>query len=947
MLTCGAQPLPGLPRSLLAPAVERWQGFQHQHPWSRRLPAVLVDSLPAAWALSRYLADTCCRYPEILQDLAASGDLLVSARATGLARRLEMGTRGAGDEAELGRRLRRLRHREMVRIIWRDLVGWADLAETMRDLSWLAEAAIDAALAGLASWRHETGGTAAPRLAVLGMGKLGGWELNVSSDVDLVLIGTAGEPGGDGGAAEPAGLVRQLLRVLGSQTADGHVFRVDLRLRPFGDAGPLVMTPAQVEAYLEAYGRAWERLAWLRARPVAGDRQAGARLLAAITPFVYRRYLDFGALDSLRDLKERLAAARAASQPRDLKLGPGGIRQVEFLVQTLQLIHGGRHAALRTPSVLEALPALVRGGWLSAAEGHGLLAAYALLRDAEHRLQAVECQQTHTLPDDPEAQARLAASLGMAGWEACLARLAAARQLVAQSFAGLLRQDGKAAAAGPRQAALADLWGQPPAVAAAGPLLAELGFQEPDQVLAELAAFRQGPVLRSLNDAGRRRLERLGPPLLAAAGAEASPDQVLGRLLDILRAIGGRSTYLALLAENPGVLPRLAGICQASPWLATQIRRLPRLLDDLLEPDLGDLAEADRWQAAIEAGLAPLAGLDPEDCADSLRRLKQAQILRLALAVCEERIDNRTACQRLSSLAEAILAAVIDLAWTHLVARHGRPRLSSDPTGHDRGILVVAYGTFGAHELAFTSDLDLVFLHTAQGQEPTTGAQPLPGPQFFARLAQRVIHLLVTPTEAGILYPVDSRLRPSGNAGMLVSELASFWDYQATAAWTWEHQALVRARAVAGDQGLMAAFGPARAAILGQPRDAATLRQEVLRMRQRLLAAEQPHDPALFHPKMDPGGMVDIDFLAQYGVLVACHRHPELATATGTQAILAALAEAGVLAQNDARCLAESYGQLRGILHRQALAEEPALVPAAAFSDLRREVRRVWDAVLR
>ena len=960
-----------LPSPLREPVATAWRDWAAANgELATRLAASpLAAELPRVWAASRFVQQACERHPEMLAELLDE-DALTRARGNDeLAVRLSPLLTGPTDRDALHAVLRRQRRREMVRIAWRDLAGRAALEETLRDLSILAEVliagALDwlyAALCGEMGVPHgggaagETGDAAGPgapqQMVVLAMGKLGAGELNFSSDVDLIFaypedgetVPAAGQTRAWANSEFFARLGRELIEALDRRTADGFVFRVDMRLRPFGDSGPLVSSFDAMEHYYQAHGREWERYAMIKARVVAGDRAAGERLTAMLRPFVYRRYVDFGAFESLREMKALIVREVARKGLEDnIKLGAGGIREVEFIAQAFQLIRGGAEPALQERRLLDVLATLAARDYLPDYVVAELREAYVFLRNCEHRLQEYEDQQTHVLPGDETARLRLAWSLGFADWEACAAVLRAHRERVRQHFEQVFAAP-QLGEAGEGASPWLAVWSGATEEAEAVGLLAGAGYEDPAEVLRRLALLRDSRSTGLLSAQGRARLDDLMPLLIGAAAATPQPDAALLRALELVEAIGRRSVYLALLAENPMALSQLVKLCAASPWIARFLAGHPMLLDELLDPrSLYHPPERAAMAEELRARLAQLAPEDEERLVDALRHFKQSTELRVAAADIAGALPLTEVSNHLTWLAEVILEAVLDLAWRHMTARHGRPVCDAAGSLCDTGFAVVAYGKLGGLELGYGSDLDLVFVHA--GQDPnamTTGEHPLAVPVFFARLGQRMIHILTVRTAAGQLYEVDMRLRPNGASGMLVSSFGAFEAYQREKAWTWEKQALVRARVVAGDPLIAAEFDRIRREVLGERREPEVLRREVRDMREKMRRAKSAAKPGQFDLKQDRGGIADIEFMVQYGVLAWAADHPELLDFTDNIRILEGFAAAGLMPRADTDVLSEAYQTFRNRIHRLKLQARPAVVAAEEYAELRGQVRRLW-----
>ncbi|WP_435372981.1 bifunctional [glutamate--ammonia ligase]-adenylyl-L-tyrosine phosphorylase/[glutamate--ammonia-ligase] adenylyltransferase [Aquisalimonas lutea] len=920
-----------------------------------------LQSLPMVWASSSYVARSCIREPELLHDLVTSGDLERPYDDGEYAARIQRALAGVTDEDTLNGELRRFRRRALVRIAWRDLAGWAGLEETLRELSDHA----DACLGAVVSW-HETRlrerfGT--PRddagravgFYVLGLGKLGGRELNYSSDIDLIF-GFAAPGETDGERRSLANqefftrLGQKVINSLNAQLIDGFVFRVDMRLRPYGESGPLVMHSDQLETYYESQGREWERYAMIKARVVAGDREAGDAMLQALRPFVYRRYLDYGALESLREMKGMIAAEVARRRlEHNIKLGAGGIREVEFIGQAFQLIRGGRERGLQERSIIRVLEYLGQHNALPGFAVRQLLEGYEFLRRTENRLQAMKDKQTHVLPEDPFDQQRLAYSMGFDHWDRFQERLAEVRRHVHdhfdQVFAAPQAEHGRQEHEQPE---LGDVWSGTVTGEAAEAVLGANGFEAPSECLERINAFRDGSHCRSLTETGRGRLDRLMPLLLGAIAAAERPDATLARVLDLLEAIVRRTAYLALLVEHPMALSQLVKLCSASPWIARHLALYPMLLDELLDPrtlyaPLRRQALARELRERLDA--AP--GDDLEQRMEVLRQFKQANTLRVAASDVAGVMPLMVVSDHLVDIAEVVLAEVLDLAWSHLEARHGRPTCRVDGEAAYPGFGIVAYGKLGGLELGYGSDLDLVFLHDSRGEDQVTdGDRPVDNNVFFMRLAQRIIHILGATMAGGVLYETDTRLRPSGRAGLLATTLEGFRDYQQEKAWTWEHQALVRARYVAGPEALGEAFEGVRREVLAQERDADTLRREVRDMRERMRSEKGSREAGQFSIKQDRGGIADIEFMVQYGVLSGAARAPRLLRYTDNIRLLGELSEAGWISRDEAGLLVDAYRAYRARVHYLTLQEEPAVVPAEVFGELSGQVAEIWQRLM-
>ncbi|MEJ2060260.1 MAG: bifunctional [glutamate--ammonia ligase]-adenylyl-L-tyrosine phosphorylase/[glutamate--ammonia-ligase] adenylyltransferase [Gammaproteobacteria bacterium] len=955
-----AIPLPDhrLPESLRQGFLHHWERFEQAVAEAGiDLPA-LPDSLPLVWAVSDFAAQTCTRYPELLADLLGSGDLRRTYGCEDFPARARTALRGVGDEAGLLGALRHFRHREMLRIAWRDLDGSADLQETLCDLSHLAEACTDAALEWLYADHCRRYGTPRSKsgepqqLVVLGMGKLGGEELNFSSDIDLIF--GYPRPGYTDGVRQLDNqqffirLGQRLIRALNEHTADGFVYRVDMRLRPFGDPGPLVMHFDALEDYYQAHGREWERYAMIKARVIAGDRASGRELLDRLGPFVYRRYLDFGAFESLREMKVLINRETERKGLRDnVKLGPGGIREVEFIGQAFQLIRGGRERALRKRGIQPVLQALARLELVPEYAVEQLLTAYAFLRRTENRLQMAGDQQTHALPQEEQGRAALALSMGFDDWAQFAKTLKGHMRRVHENFDQIFvspqMEDG-GEDGDHLHGQLADLWRQGMPEAESEKLLASMGYEAAATLYERLRALRDSRAIQSLTPTGRERLDRLMPLMIGASAETAAPDLALQRGLELVQSVARRSVYLALMVENPMALSQLVRLCAASPWIARLLTQHPILLDELLDArSLYEPPSRDELVALLEDDLVQIDPDDLEQVMDRLRHFKQTQVLKVAAADVMQRLALMRISDQLTWIAEAVLDKVRGYVWDALAHKHGEPRCEIDGKPYAPGFAVIGYGKLGGLEIGYGSDLDLVFLHDSAGaRQETGGPQTVDNAVFYARLAQRFIHMLTAHTAQGILYEVDTRLRPDGGKGLMVSSLQAFGEYQKRNAWTWEHQALVRARFITGSRALEEAFTRIRHEVLTQARDPEKLRRDVRDMRERMWRELGSRQTGQFNLKKDPGGIADIEFMVQYMVLAHAHAHPELTEFSDNVRILGGLAQCGLMTPDDAQALADAYRALRNRTHALALQEHETVVDEAEYADDRALVRDYW-----
>ena len=916
------------------------------------------DSLAGVIAASDFVAHACARDPQLLGELLRSGDLGRPLTRADFAARAAAAADPAAPEAQFMAQLRRWRRYEFVRIAWRDLAGWAAVPETLEELTDCADAAISGALAHARDalvaryGQPRSAAGALQPLVVIAMGKLGGRELNFSSDVDLVLLFP--EHGDTDGARAIANeefftrLGQGLARLLGTPTAEGFVLRVDLRLRPFGDSGPLVASFASFEDYLMRHGRDWERYAYVKARPVTGVERYAEVEAAAVRPFVYRRYLDYGVFESLREMKALIEREVERRELADhVKLGPGGIREVEFIVQALQLTRGGRDRRLQTPSLFLALERLGEARLLPPPAVAELRTAYLYLRRLENRLQMLSDTQTHQLPADASGRERVARAMGCADWPALLLRLQEQRATVSRHFR-LVIFGGAAADPAAVRIDLGRFWDTQAETAALEAALAHAGFSDSVEAARLLLELRASALVRKLDEPGRKRLQALLPVLLAEVSRSRAQLPVLRRVLAIIEAIGQRSAYFALLQENGPARARLVELCRHGDFLASQIAAHPLLLDELIDERLlSQRPERADFAADLEARMEQLREEDPEQQVEALRQFQRAALFRVAVADLTGTLPLMQVSDRLTDIAELIVERALQLGWRQITALFGVPMCGEGELRRPVTICAVGYGKLGGMELSYGSDLDLVFLHDSHGeQQETSGAKPIDNQLFFVRLAQRIVHLLTVHSAAGRLYEVDVRLRPSGKGGFLVTNIGAFAEYQRVEAWTWEHQALLHARSVAGAPELRARFEAVRLEVLCRHVRRDTLLEEVRGMRERMRRELSKGDAQHFDIKQDPGGIADIEFLAQYWALKWAQEYPPVALFADTIRQLESVASAALVSQADVDVLTAAYRAYRARTHHLSLAGTASIVAAEEFRETRVAVTRLWDATM-
>jgi len=919
----------------------------------------ILDALQRVFVFSNFVAENGIRNPVLISDLIDSGDLQRRYAPNDYDKKLKAILSDITDEAALNRNLRSFRRREMLRIAFRDLCGWSDLVETVTDLSTMADTCLEQTTAILTRWLSNRYGAptaedgSRQELVVLGLGKLGAGELNFSSDIDLIFTYPAA--GRTTGSAQSLSnddfftrLGRRLIKVLSQRTDDGIVFRTDLRLRPYGENGPLVMHFDAMENYYQEQGREWERYALIRARVVAGNQKAGQQLLKQLNPFIYRRYLDYGAFDSLREMKQMISLeVQRKGMKNNIKLGWGGIREIEFFGHMFQLIRGGVSPALQERSIHKVLRILVRENHIPPDVGDELTAAYTFLRDTEHRLQEFGDQQTHDLPSEPADQARLAAAMGFRETKAFMQQLEKYRNSVHLHFQMLLEAKDTKTEIQSIDKQLLGTWQGLVSDTQAETVLEEIGFEQPPEALRLLHYLSGTLGADQIGSKGQQRLDKLIPLVLKTAGGANKPEQVLSRIFDLLKSIGGRISYFALLLENPDTLTHLVQLTEASPWIASFLALHPLLLDELLDPrTLYRPPDIEQIKKDLRRRMRGSLADDLEHQIEQMCVFKEVNELRVAAADVTGALPLMRVSDHLSGIAETVLAAVVQIAYAHLLAKHGRPRCELSAKKGDSGFAVIAYGKLGGLELGYGSDLDLVFLHSGRNEKTKNRQQPIDSAQFYNRLGQRVIHILTAHTPAGKLYEIDMRLRPSGGGGVLVSHAEGFRDYQQNQAWTWEHQALIKARPILGDPLLIDHFTKTRAAVLARQREKHKLQQEVVRMRNRMRQELLKPEGGMFDLKQDTGGMVDIEFLVQYLVLLKSHEFPALLRWTDNVRLIQTLISTGAIDEYTAHILKHAYLIYRAAAHQASLQEKPARAPEEKFSHLRNRVERIWNAFL-
>lgn len=859
--------------------------------------------------------------------------------------------------AELKSELRRFRNRYLLHVLWREVQCLSDLDETLTKLSLLADRLLDGASQyaerqlrpRFGRVRNADGDVVT--LLILGMGKLGGRELNFSSDIDVIFCYPSGGES-DGKRTLSAQeyftrLSRQIIALIDEVTVDGFVFRMDTRLRPFGDSGPPVVSFAALESYLLEHGRDWERYAYVKARLVGQRPTADVEKelqTDLIQPFVYRRYVDFGVFESVRKMHSLIAAqVKRRDLADNVKLGPGGIREAEFIVQALQLVRGGSETSLQCRELQTVLPLLVNDRGISAADAEEIRVAYRFLRRLENFIQAIRDEQTHDLPEGSVDQARLCLALGFATWADLCAELNHQRNAISAQFNAVAATDQ--AEVVEEADSFEAIWGSEAGIDEWRNFLLATAGKNALPLAENILAFASSPATKSIDSISRQRLRRFFPRLLERVIASQSPALALSRSLAVTERILRRSAYIALLNENPHALANLIDLCTRSQYIADQIARYPVLLDELLDPRIySGGVNKDDLLSELAQRLDGGANEESETRMHTIVQFQRAEMFRIAVADFNDQLPIMKVSDGLTWLAEVVLAKALETAWNDLAKIHGEPRYVVDGDVLDAGFGIVAYGKLGGLELSYGSDLDIVFLHDSTGtKQLTDGDKPLDNVLFFARLVRRLVHFLTTQTGSGALYEIDTRLRPDGRSGLLVTSIEAFEKYQVDNAWTWEHQALLRGRAVAGHEKVIADFDRIRTDTLRERVRRDTLRTDVISMRKKMRSKLDASTDAVFDLKHGSGGIGDVEFLVQYLVLLEAGNHSSLTAYSDNIRQLDALVAEGVVEERVGRRLQDIYREYRRHAHRLMLDGQAALVDSSLFRPERDAVVSAWS----
>ncbi|WP_197745361.1 bifunctional [glutamate--ammonia ligase]-adenylyl-L-tyrosine phosphorylase/[glutamate--ammonia-ligase] adenylyltransferase [Candidatus Nitrosacidococcus tergens] len=922
----------------------------------------IEKTLCFVWAISDYVARSCTHQPNLLFDLQDSGDLFRSYESNTYSNTLEQLLSNISYESELIAILRYFRRREMVRIIWRDLTHWAEIEETFIDLSKLAETCLNSALDYLQSWQTQQMGIPygsssnnPQKIIVLAMGKLGGEELNLSSDIDLIFVyPESGET--QGGKKSISNeeyftrLARSLIRVLSSLTPEGFVFRVDTRLRPDGDSGPLVSSFDAIKNYYQYQGRDWERYAMVKMRAVVGDQYTKNYLTNILHNFTYYPHSEPNVILSLKEMKSLIN--RELQQKKDeanIKLGVGGIREIEFIVQSFQLIYGGEDPNLQEQNIFFILNYLIKKDYLPSYIGDELRSAYVFLRQVENRIQAYRDEQTHTLPTNLENQIRLSFAMGYEDWEHFSIELNHHRNKIQRYFEELFTASSYIYYKTHPKEQLEQDQSTYHIDGSTNIALNPIDYLCPTKIAETLKQLEQSWSIRALSKRSQAQLKQLILRLLEIINHIEKPEQGLQRIVTLLEAIAKQPIYFDLLLKHPEILSQLANLCTASPFIARQLTHYPVLLAELANPNtLYQVPSFHQLAKNLEQLLSTSTSEDLDQKMDVLRHFRHREALRAAVADITGALPLMRIGDYLTYLAEVIVKKSLELSWQYLVNQYGYPcNIDINSPVENCSFIVIGYGKLGGYELGYSSDLDLVFLYNTFTDELANREQKTIHPTiFYSRLGQHLIQILQTLTPLGKLYDIDMRLRPGGTSGLLVNSFEFYKDYQYNQAWIWEHQALVRARFIAGDKQLATSFALLRNKILSRQRNLEELQTEICSMRSKMQSELDRSQSDLFDLKQGRGGIADIEFIAQYGVLAWSHKHPSLLKYPDNIRIIEELAQIGLISLEDSQKLTNSYRTYRAAANRLSLQEQDDLIESKYFDRERNEIQALWAKLL-
>ena len=921
------------------------------------LPPELKFDFIKIFLFSEFITSSLIKNPGILKALVQSKDLFKFYSNHTYKAKLERKIAKDMDVERVKEILLQIKLYETIRIAWRDLTGKALLEDTLCDLSNLADAIVDMATKVIYEELCKTYGVPCDHegnfqgMIVLGMGKLGAGELNFSSDLDLIFVyPRAGYTNGENIISNEeffTKLCRRFLKFFSPGTNAINFYRIDTRLRPYGDGGPLVMSSSAFEEYYQAQGREWERYAMIKARPVAGDIDAGLKLLKVLNSFIYRRYFDYGSFDSFRDMKHRIILqVKNKKLKNNIKLGAGGIREIEFFGQLFQLIRGGVDPKFQERKILKVLELLEIHRCINEDTKKDLKESYVFLRMVENRLQAYADLQTHDIPEKEERRKILALSMGVDTWDDFVKILNNYMQKVHYHFNQLLVTE-KQEKPNKEIQDLKELWiniNDPQFVTDAVTIG---GFKEPDRVLGILRSLEEHPNTKQLTPNGRKKLARLIPVLVKKIGQQNDPDAIFAKLIDLIITIERRTCYLSLLIENKSALETLITLAKKSPWIITFLSNHPALLDELMHPStLYSPPGKQALEKEMEIRMATIPPGDLEFLLEELCIFRQINYLRVSAADVSGNYPLMKVSDHLTYIAQTVLSQVLQIAWNIVTQKYGIPHDLSDKALGNCGFAIVAYGKVGGLEMGYKSDIDIVFLHKGESGVTKGEEKSIDTSRFYSNLGQRIINALTMHTPAGKLYGTDMRLRPGGDSGMIVSHIDAFEDYMNSQAWTWEHQALIRARPVAGDKVLCSRFEEIRKKVLTEKRDAKTLKKEVREMRERMRAERLKAKKDFFDLKQSRGSIVDIEFLVQYLILKHAHAYPDIIIWTDNMRLLESLDAEGIITGCESERLQNAYLVMRKAMHRLDLQEKSLEIPDTHFLEIRNHVIEIYDKYL-
>ncbi len=918
-----------------------------------------LDEVLAAWYASPFVKRVCLSQPDWLEKIFSNGALQKNFDQECYQQELDAVFSQAHSVEEVQKLLRQARTAAFARITWRDLHDYATVDQSLNELSLFAEICLQKTLHWCFCWQQSRPGSGKfekdleNKIVIFALGKLGGGELNFSSDVDLVMsysdevsysqveLGKL--------TAFYLKVVQLFIKVLSEQTQDGFVFRVDTRLRPFGESGPLLTSFSAIDQYFQVHGRDWERYAWMKARVVAGDIEDGQAFLKSITPFIYRRYFDYGAMQSLREMKSLIDnKAQLNIGKEDLKIGIGGIREIEFIAQMFQLIYGGKNKALRVSSTRQALAILESQEILSTENASCLTVAYNFLRKAENVLQMREDQQTHVLPTDSGQQTHYAYAVGEKDWESFHSNYKQQTNTVSKIFNSLLNESDESSLDN-GDSTYKHVWQQIEEQEFCRTILKQQFNDDAEHIYQKLVAFHQSDLVKKLVPLSRERLDAFIPIFLCELKNYNEAPVIINRFFSILGNIAQRSTYISLLIENKHKISILFKLIRESQWIAQYLATHPVLLDDVLS--LSDDYEPPDFVRMQNQLLTQVDDSnDLEVFMERLREFKHSQVIQIAAADIVENFPIMKVSDHLSWLAEICLTQAMRFAKKDLEKKYGSPQCIKEGLRFEPELLVVEYGKLGGFELGYGSDLDVVFLHNSEGEQcETCGSKEgkkIHNDIFFARLTQRTIHILTTVTSNGKVFDIDLRLRPHGASGPATTSLSAYERYLLKEAWLWELQALVRARAVTNSSKLADGFVAVRKKVLTLAREKQEVNASILEMRNKMISNDNNQYDSEFNIKKSKGGVIDIEFMVQFLVLSHSNSYPELAEHTDNIRILDVCSAVGILDAEVAQDLQSIYLKYREHLHRLSLKLLPGTVNQDAFADEMRKVQKYWVSLL-